>query len=94
MIEHDKACSLEIVRLNPRFELAMIRGKGFAPGEVLSFHTQSYQEVHNLQPKVNPQGEFWATLTPFVQGRTMGTTEVTVKGKSCSPTLSFEWGSE
>jgi hypothetical protein len=94
MIEHDKACSLEIVRLNPRFELALIRGKGFTPGEVLSFHTQSYQEVHNLQPKVNPQGEFWATLTPFVQGRTMGTTEVMVKGKSCAPTLSFEWGSE
>lgn len=94
MIEHDKACSLEIVRLMPRFELALIRGKGFAPGEVLNFHTQSYQEVHNSPTTVNPQGEFWATLTPFVQGRTMGTTEVTVKGKSCSPTLSFEWGSE
>jgi len=94
MIEHDKACSLEIVRLSPRFQLALIRGKGFMPGEVLSFHTQSYQEVHNSPTTVNPQGEFWATLTPFVQGRTMGTTEVTVKGKSCSPSLSFEWGSE
>jgi hypothetical protein len=94
MIEHDKACSLEIVRLSPRFELALIRGKGFTPGEVLSLHTQSYQDVHNSQTKVNPQGEFWETLTPFVQGRTMGTTEVTVKGKSCAPTLSFEWGSE
>jgi hypothetical protein len=94
MVEQDKTCSLEIIRLSPRFELALIRGKGFAPGEVISFHTQSYQEGHDSQPKVNPQGEFWATLSPFVKGRTMGTTQVTVKGKSCAPTLSFEWGSE
>src|ERR1051325_4754123 len=94
MVEQDKTCSLEVVRLSPRFELALIRGKGFTPGELLSFHTQSYQEFHDMQPKVNPQGEFWATLTPFVKGRTMGTTEVVVKGKSCAPTLSFEWGSE
>jgi len=94
MIEQDKTCSLEIVRLSPRFELALIRGKGFTPSEQISFHTQSYQENHDSQPKVNPQGEFWATLSPFVKGRTMGTTQVVVKGKSCAPTLSFEWGSE
>ena len=94
MVEQDKGCSLEIVRLSPRFELALIRGKGFAPGELISFHTQSYQEGHDSQPKVNPQGEFWATLSPFVKGRTMGTTEVAVRSKSCAPTLSFEWGSE
>jgi hypothetical protein len=94
MIEQDKACSLEIVRLSPRFELALIRGKGFTPGEQISFHTQSYQEVHDSQPKVNPQGEFWATLSPFVKGRTMGTTQVVVKSKTCAPSLSFEWGSE
>lgn len=94
MIEHDKACTLEIVRLSPRFELALIRGKGFTPGEQISFHSQSYQEAHDMQPQVNAQGEFWATLSPFVKGRTMGTTQVVVKGKSCSPTLSFEWGSE
>ena len=94
MVEQDKTCSLEIVRLSPRFELALIRGKGFTPGELISFHTQSYQEVHDSQPKVNLQGEFWATLSPFVKGRTMGTTQVVVKSKSCAPTLSFEWGSE
>ncbi|MBZ5489942.1 MAG: hypothetical protein LAO76_03305 [Acidobacteriia bacterium] len=94
MVEHDKGCSLEIVRLSPRFQLALIRGKGFTPGEQISFHTQSYQEAHDSQTRVNPQGEFWATLTPFVQARTMGTTQVVVKSKSCAPTLSFEWGSE
>jgi hypothetical protein len=94
MIEHDKQCSLEIVRLSPRFELALIRGKGFTPGDQLNFHTQSYQEIHDSQPTANPQGEFWATLTPFVKGRTMGTMQVSVKSTSCAPALSFEWGSE
>jgi hypothetical protein len=94
MIEHDKTCSLEVVRLSPRFELAVIRGKGFTPGEVLNFHTSSYQDAHDSQPKVDPQGDFFAVLTPYVQGRTMGTTQVTVKGKSCAPALAFEWGSE
>jgi hypothetical protein len=94
MIEHDKTCSLEIVRLTPKFELAVIRGKGFVPGDQLSFHTLSYQEAHDSQPKANAQGEFWAVLSPYIKGRTMGTTEVTVKGKSCAPALSFEWGSE
>ena len=94
MVEHDKACSLEIVRLSPRFELALIRGKGFAPGEQLTFHTDSYQEVHDSPTKANLQGDFWATLTPFVKGRTMGTIQVSVKSKGCAPALAFEWGSE
>ena len=94
MIEHDRSCSLELVRLSPRFELALIRGRGFTPGEQVAFHTQSYQEAHDSQPKVDNSGEFWAVLTPFVKARTMGTTEVAVRGKSCAPTLAFEWGSE
>ena len=94
MIEHNRSCSLEVIRLSPRFELALIRGRGFTSGDQLAFHTQSYQEAHDSQPKVDGNGEFWAVLTPFVKGRTMGTTEVTVRGKSCAPTLAFEWGSE
>ncbi|HEX4603413.1 MAG TPA: hypothetical protein VH724_05415 [Candidatus Angelobacter sp.] len=94
MIEHDKACSLEVVRLSPRFELAVIRGKGFAPSEQLAFHTVAYQEIHDSQPTVSAQGEFWAVLSPYIKGRTMGTTQVTVRGKTCAPALAFEWGSE
>jgi len=94
MMEHDKACSLEVIRLSPRFELAVIRGKGFVPGDLLNFHTASYQEVHDSHPKADPQGEFWGVVSPFVAGKTLGTTQVTVKGKSCAPSLSFEWGSE
>jgi hypothetical protein len=94
MVEHDRSCSIEVVRLSPRFELALIRGRGFIPGEQLAFHTQSYQEAHDSQPKVDSAGDFWAVLTPFVKGRTLGTVEVSARGKGCAPALSFEWGSE
>jgi hypothetical protein len=94
MIEHDKACSLEVVRLTPRFEIALVRGKGFLAGDQLSIHTESYQEVHDSQAKVSPEGEFWVKLTPFVGDKTMGTTQVKVRSKTCTPALSFEWGSE
>lgn len=94
MVEHDKACSLEIIRLSPRFELAVIRGKGFVPGDVLNFHTVSYQDVHDSHPTVNTQGEFWGVLSPYVAGKSVGTMQVNVKGKTCAPSLSFEWGTE
>ena len=94
MVETNKTCSLEVIRLSPRFELAVVRGKGFVPGEQLNFRTSSHQDIRDSQPKVNTQGEFWAVLSPFVQGRTMGTTQVTAKGKGCAPALSFEWGSD
>lgn len=94
MIEHDKECSLEVVRLSPGFHLALIRGKGFTPGEQLNVHTSSYQDIHNSLTKANPQGDFWETLTPVVGEKTEGTTEVKVRGKSCAPALSFQWGLE
>lgn len=94
MVELDKACSLEVIRLSPRFELAVIRGKGFVPGDVLNFHTASYKDMHDSRVTVNNQGEFWAVVSPFVAGKNIGTMQVNVKGKSCAPSLSFEWGSE
>jgi hypothetical protein len=94
MVEHDRACSMEVIRLSPRFELALIRGRGFTPGEQVAFHTQSYQEGHDSQPKVDSTGEFWAVLTPFVKGKPPGTMDVSAHGKGCAPVLSFEWGSE
>lgn len=92
IVTKEGACSLELVRLSPGFELVLIRAKGFAAGESIAFHTQSYDEVHDVNVKASPQGEFWAPLTPFVAGRKSGTSNVTAKGSKCSPALSFNWG--
>ena len=88
----DKSCSLEVMRLSPHFELVLVRGHGFTPQEDMSFHEQSYQEIHDLTVKADDQSEFQAPLTPSVKGRTSGTANVTVTGKACAPTVSFDWG--
>ncbi len=92
ILTNDKACSLEVVRLSPLFELVLIRGRGFPPDETLRFHEQSYQEVHDLPVTANDEGEFQAQLTPKVKGRTTGTADVVVTSKTCAPTISFDWG--
>ncbi|HYL93425.1 MAG TPA: hypothetical protein VEW69_09740 [Alphaproteobacteria bacterium] len=92
MIQPDKACSLEAVRLSPHFELVLIRGRGFKPGEDVSIHTQSYQDAHNVPMKADAQGEFNLSITPFVKGRTTGIIDITAKAAGCAPTISFNWG--
>ena len=94
LIETDKACSLEVIRLSPNFELVAVRGKGFEPGSDVIFKTQSFQDVHTVPVQPDKSGQFHAQLTPFVKGRTSGTIEVSATGKSCAPHLSFEWGKQ
>jgi hypothetical protein len=93
IVASDKACSLEVVRLSPHFELVMVRGKGFQPGEQLHFHTQSYQEIHDAAVNADARGEFRADLTPTVKGRVAGSSTVLATGQNCAPTISFNWGS-
>ena len=92
IIKKDGTCSLELVRLSPGYELVLIRAKGFPANDSVAFHTQSYDEVHDVSVKTSPQGEFWAPLTPFVAGKQNGATNVAAKGTKCAPALSFNWG--
>ncbi|HEV2987607.1 MAG TPA: hypothetical protein VG759_04145 [Candidatus Angelobacter sp.] len=92
IVKKDGSCSLELVRLSPGYELVLVRAKGFPANENVAFHTQSYDEVHDVSVKTNPQGEFWAPLTPFVAGKQNGTTSVVAKNPKCAPALSFNWG--
>jgi len=88
----DKKCSLEILRLSPNFELVAVLGKGFQPSEPLAFHTLSYGETHDANLSADARGEFHASVTPFVAGHSHGSTAVSVQGVTCSPKVSFNWG--
>jgi hypothetical protein len=88
----DKGCTLEAVRLMPRFETAMIRGKGFAPNEDLNFSSKSSGEGQESQLKADSNGQFVSALLPFVKHQSSGKTQVEVKGKECMPKVSFTWG--
>jgi hypothetical protein len=94
LIQTDKACSLEAIRLSPDFELVAIRGKGFAPGSDVSFRTQSFDEIHTATVHPDKSGQFHAQLTPFVPGHASGTTEVGAISNTCAPHLSFQWGKQ
>ncbi len=94
LIQTDKACSLEAIRLSPNFELVAIRGKGFEPGDNVIFRTHSFQDVHTADVHPDKNGQFHAQLTPFVNGRTSGKIEVSATSKGCAPHLSFDWGQQ
>jgi len=92
IVASNKGCSLEVVRLMAKFELGMLRGKGFEPNQEVQFWGESYGESHTLKAKTDANGEYVAALLPFVKGKTSGKMDLSLKSASCSPSLSFEWG--
>jgi len=92
IVQKDKGCSLEVIRLTPKFELALILAKGFKPGEELQFASSSYNESQDHKQNADSLGEYSSALLPFVKNKRAGKTNLTLKGASCGPALSFEWG--
>jgi hypothetical protein len=92
IIRTSGGCSLEAVRLMPRFELVLIRAKGYQSKEDLLFASKSYDEPHEGQVKADSDGTYVSALLPFVKGKPSGRTTVKLKGASCATELSFEWG--
>jgi len=92
IIKTNGGCSLEVVRLMPRFELVLIRAKGYQPKEDLLFASKSYDESHEGQVKADTDGTYVSAILPFVKGKPSGRTTVKLKGGGCAPEISFEWG--
>jgi len=92
IIERDKSCSLEIIRLMPKFELILMHGKGFRPDEDLLFSSKSYDESHEKQAKADSDGAYVLALMPFVKDKQNGKTTLSLKSEACAPVVSFEWG--
>jgi hypothetical protein len=88
----DKGCTVSIVRLTPKFELAYATGTGFPPNSEVQFDTQSYGEKTPVTAKTDASGNLSFALLPSVAGHTKGTTAVKAIGGHCSPSLKFDWG--
>ncbi len=80
----DNGCVLEAIRLLPKHELVLVRGKGFQPNEGLEFNGKSYDEEHDWHPKADAHGEYVTGLLPFVKDKKSGTMEVKLKGSKCA----------
>ncbi|MBV9888398.1 MAG: hypothetical protein JO119_17795 [Acidobacteria bacterium] len=92
IITNSGTCSLEVIRLTPHFELALMRAKGYVDNETLSFFSKSYDESKRQDVKADGEGNFVLALLPFVKGRRHGKTDLSLKGATCAAMLSFEWG--
>ena len=89
----DENCRLESIIGTPKGELTLIRGTGFEPNEELTTDSESYSERHHGVSKADADGSYFVAALPNVKGQVSGTTEWQVKGKNCSPKLTFSWGS-
>lgn len=88
----DRGCTLNLVRLLPKFELAYLSGEGFPANTEVQFHIESYGEKHQLNKRTDESGKFGFALLPNVSGHDKGTTSIKTFGKQCSPSLKFDWG--
>lgn len=92
MLAVDRNCSLEIVRILPKFEVVMLRGNGFTPNASLAFTGTSHGEAQGRPLKSDQQGRILSVLLPFTKGEQAGVTDLTIKDANCAPKLTFEWG--
>jgi len=88
----DQGCSLEVVRVTPKFEAALVRGKGFKPNENVAFTSNSAGERLDLTATADANGNFDVVLAPFVKHKDTGVDTVNFKASACAPAISFKWG--
>lgn len=92
IVSSSSPCSLEAIRLMPQFALALVRAKGYAANETVTFFSKSYDESHQQDVKANSEGNAIWGMLPAVKGKQRGTTMVSAKGGSCTSSISFDWG--
>lgn len=93
IIGTDQGCSVEAIRVTPKFEAAFIRGKGFKAGERVPYISNSAGEIFNGDVTVDAAGEIHVVILPFVKGKETGSDLVTFKASGCAPAVWYKWGS-
>lgn len=93
IIGTDQGCSVEAMRVTPDFDVALLRGRGFKPGEEPAYESNSAGEQLHGTVKIDKAGEFTLVLFPVVTGKAEGSDAVTVKTALCNPSVSFNWRS-
>lgn len=88
----DHGCSLSVVRVLPRFELAFVEGTGFPPNADVDFEVNSLGEVHTGKLKSDSTGYLSTAVLPFVKDKPKGELKLVVTAPQCKPKASFHWG--
>ena len=88
----DHGCTLNVVRLLPRFEIAFVEGAGFPPEADVDFESNSSGEVHNGKVRTNAVGYVQTAILPFVKDKAQGQVQVKLVAAPCKLKVSFSWG--
>lgn len=84
------ACHLSIELLDAQTFRAT--GDGFDPNEEVEITDRSDTEVIRVAQKVRANGRIEAKLLPAVKGKDGGTASWSVKARSCTVALDYQWG--
>jgi hypothetical protein len=88
----DGKCTLNVELENTKFTSFVIRGSGFEPCENV---TTSSSFGKDLTPGTQPasaSGEFASEVHADVPGENSGTATFAATGKSCHPSVTYDWG--
>ena len=87
----DKGCSLSVVRLTPKFDLAFPSGRGYAPNADVHYRVSS-ETINDFTIKSDSSGTIRVSVIPNAGKKDNGKVVVKVVETACSPELSYEWG--
>jgi len=92
ILSDDHGCTVEVLRATPKFEVAIIRGKGFKPKEHIKHTSKSEGEVLQGEETADESGKFTLVIEPFVKGKNQGHGDITFAASGCAPKVSYDWG--
>ncbi len=87
-----QGCRIAIVRLTPKFELALVQVTGLPANAEVEFQSDSSGEVQNGKLRANAVGYVDTAILPFVKGKSDGKTKVKIVAPKCHPEATFHWG--
>lgn len=87
----DRGCTLNAVRLTPKFELAFISGSGYLPNSDVHYKVTSEMTGEHVI-KADDNGTIRVSVIPYPGKKSKGTATVKITEPKCSPEISYEWG--
>jgi hypothetical protein len=88
----DGKCTLNVEMENSNFTAFVIRGAGFEPIEKIATSSSFGGEAAVGTQQTSSQGEFAVALRAELPGKNSGSATFTATGKSCHPSVTYEWG--
>lgn len=86
------SCKLEAILGTRTASLILLEGAGFPQSTKVEIHIVTYGQDHPVTTTTSASGGLVVAVLPAVEGHTSGTTTISYKGSSCSPSVSFPWG--